>query len=132
MNATANEIATELATSAFERYKKAGGNVKLYSTIFDTYLKHLLDKATGNWSPDVAKRRLKNRGIETEDVGLEQIDYSEGSYIMSTKAYGTMHAVALVDGILLDSLQRAPIFLKTEALPDVYEPLGAIRVMIDF
>ena len=131
MNDAAKEIAAECARGAMERFAKKGGTGKFFDPIFKKYLENLSGDG-GNWPIDVARRWLRQRGIRTEHVRLQDIDFLEGRFVISTVASGIPHAIALVDGVLYDSLKTAPVILKEDALPPEYVSGVAFRIMIDF
>ncbi len=81
----------------------------------------------GNYSPTVASMFLKNIGVPSSTIRVTDLNFKSGTYLLATTTQGIEHSVALVDGILFDSLKSAPIELKGK-LPSEYRLNNAIEI----
>ena len=111
-----NAIAREMARETSEKY---GKDSKTRRDIFSANLSTLMSE-DGNYSISVAQRWMRLNGIHSSLVSPKDVDYSQGNYILSTTRNGIPHAVALVDGVLLDSLDEEPYSIQGR-LPKDYK-----------
>jgi hypothetical protein len=121
MNSVAREMAREIAEKGAHGKKN-----RTYEEIYDEYLPTLMSE-DGNYSVNVAMRWMKNNGISNSLVSLRNVDFSEGSYIVSTFKNGVPHSVAVKDGLLLDSLEDDPVLIE-DKLPSEYIANAAVEV----
>jgi hypothetical protein len=119
MNATAREMAREKA----EAY---GKDSKTKRDLFSNLLSGLMSE-DGNYSVSVAQRWMKSNGIDSSLVSPKDVDYSQGNFILSTTRNGIPHAVAVVDGILLDSLDEEPYAINGR-LPKEYKVNAIVEI----
>lgn len=107
--ATAQEldtIATRLAVV------EAASQKKKHHTVADYY--HLLSKSglEGGWSIRIVRKFLENHHIAFEwDISIinPKKEFLSGRYFIRTRIGKAKHAIAIVDGMLLDSLKDHPV-----------------------